>query len=355
MNNLKSEDYYSDLYDLFTIKECLREQKWIEKSSTSLYKPKRGKPIKVTLDFLTYYIKGERFKKKSETVNEWITRDKEKDFKVDNAPTPQNVLCDFCFSEMGMTMKHLHHDDIRIMFWFECPRCNKRKAIFDNGEQYKPGPHLCPKCSSVIKETSKRNGEVITTKILCPNCKYKTTEVMDFEKDKKEWEEEQRKDRELLEKYRARYCMTDQEGQEYVHHVESMKQFTALMKEIETKQKDPAYRKARKIKKLKVNDLKKKLIKVLAKEKYINLQFSKPEIERFVVIPFTIEDADNKREEYDSRNKCKRIIKNALEKTNWRLMSEGIDYRLGYLTGKLKGYENEDDIAQLFNRKSNER
>ena len=95
MNNLKSEDYYSDLYDLFTIKECLREQKWIEKSSTSLYKPKRGKPIKVTLDFLTYYIKGERFKEKTETINDWMMRDKEKDFKVENAPTPQNILCDF--------------------------------------------------------------------------------------------------------------------------------------------------------------------------------------------------------------------------------------------------------------------
>ncbi len=81
---------------------------------------------------------------------------------------------------------------------------------------------------------------------------------------------------------------------------------------------------------------------------YINLQFSKPEIERFVVIPFTIEDTDSKREEYDSRSKCKRIINNTLEKTNWRLMSEGIDYRLGYLTGKLKGYENEEDIANLF-------
>ena len=87
---------------------------------------------------------------------------------------------------------------------------------------------------------------------------------------------------------------------------------------------------------------------ILRKEKYINLLFGKPEIERFVVIPFTLEDSNNKREEHDSRNKCRRIITLALEKTNWRLMSEGINYRLGYLTGKLKGYESEDDIAKLF-------
>jgi hypothetical protein len=350
MSYQKGEAYYNDLYDLFTIKDCLRSEESAIKIPPKKFKNKRIKPISLIMDFITYYVKGERYRKKSETIGEWIGRDKEKDDRVENAITPENIYCDFCSSKMDMTMKHLHHDDTRVMFWFECPKCNKRKAIFNNGEQYKSGPHLCPKCSSVIKETSKRKGEVITTKIICPNCKYKTTEVMDFEKDNKEGEEEQRKDGELLEKYRARYCMTDQEGQEYIHHVESMKQFAALMKEIETKHKDPAYQKARKIKKFKVNDLKKKLIKVLAKEKYINLQFSKPEIERFVVIPFTIEDSDNKREEYDSRSKCKRIIKDALEKTNWRLMSEGIEYRLGYLTGKLKGYENEDDIAELFKK-----
>ena len=129
-----------------------------------------------------------------------------------------------------------------------------------------------------------------------------------------------------------------------------MKRFTELMKEMETKQKDPAYKKARKIKKLKVNELKKKIEKVLVKEKYLNLQFDKPEMGQFVTIPFTIEDANNKRKEYDSRTKCRRIIKTALEKTNWRLMSEGISYRLGYLSGRLKGYENEDDIAQLFKK-----
>jgi hypothetical protein len=82
MSYQKGEAYYNDLYDLFTIKECLREQKWIEKNSTSLYKPKKGKPLKIKLDFFTYYIKGERYKKKSETISEWISRDREKDLRL---------------------------------------------------------------------------------------------------------------------------------------------------------------------------------------------------------------------------------------------------------------------------------
>lgn len=250
---------------------------------------------------------------------------------------------------MDMTMKHLHSDDIRVMFWFECPKgCKKRKAIFDNGEEYKPKPNLCPKCSSEVKEISKREGETIITNITCLNCKYKTKEIMDFGKNRKEWAEEQRQDQELLEKYRSKYCMTDKEGQEYISHVESMKHFTSLMKEIDEKQKDPAYQQARQIKKISVVELEKILNDALEKEKYIKLIFDKPELDRIVMIPFTVQDSDSKREEYDSKSKCKKIITVALEKTNWRLMSDGLDYRLGYLNGKLKGYENEEDLMKIL-------
>lgn len=347
MKYLKDEAYYSDLYDLLTIKDCLRSKKSAIKVPPKKTKNKRIKPISLTLDFFTYYVKGERYRKRSETIDEWIRKDRERDEKVESAVVPE-ISCDYCMTEMGMTLKDLHHDDEKVMFWFECPKCKKRKAVFDNGQEYKPKPSTCPKCFSEVKETFKRKGGVLTIFISCPNCKYKKKEVMDFDKDSKERKERQRKDRELLKKYRAKYCMTEKEGQEYIGQIESMKQFTKMMKELEAKQKDPAYKKARKIKKLKVNELKKRLEKVLVKDKYQNLQFDKPEIGRFVVISFTLEDVVNERGEYDSRAKCRRIIKTALEKTNWRLMSEGISYRLGYLSGRLKGYENEDDIAKLF-------
>ncbi|MFC1711178.1 hypothetical protein ACFLZ1_01185 [Patescibacteria group bacterium] len=348
---MKEEQYYFDLYDLITIKDCLRSAESAIKVPPQKPKGSKIKAISLTIDLFTYYIKGQRYAERMATVNEWMARDREKEEKVKHALTPENILCNFCSSEMNMTMKHLDHENGRVMFWFECPDCNKRKAIFDNGEEYKSKPNLCPKCSSEVKETFKKKGEVLTTTIICSSCKYKTKEIMDFEKDRKEWEKEKKQDRKLLEKYRSKYCMTDQEGQAYIHHIESMKQLSAMMKEAEEKKKDPAYKKARSVKKLKVNELKNKLSRVLAKEKYVNLLFGKPEIERFVVIPFTLEDSDNKREEYDSRNKCRRIIIAALEKTNWRLMSEGIDYRLGYLTGRLKGYESEEDLAGLFKDK----
>lgn len=53
------------------------------------------------------------------------------------------------------------------------------------------------------------------------------------------------------------------------------------------------------------------------------------------------------RKEYDSTNKLKKLIKVALEETNWRLMTDGIHYRLGILTGRLKAYEREEDLVKL--------
>ena len=352
MDYLKEEQYYIDLYDLFTIKQCLDSAKHAIKVPPQKPKGSKVKPISLTFDLFTYYVKGQRFVKKTETINEWINKDREKEERVKNATPPENVYCDFCSSGMDMTMRMLHDDDKRVLFWFECPNCKKRKAIYDNGEVYKSKPDYCPECSAELKETFKRKGDVLTTFIKCPNCHYKSTDVMDFEKDRKEWEEEKRKNKELLDKYRVKFCMNDKEGQEYISHVESMKQFVSLMKEIEDKKKDPAYEEVKKITKIKVNQLKTKLAKVLAKEKYVNLQFDKPQMDKFVVVPFTVEDSNNKREEYESRNICRRIIRKSLENTNWKLTSNGIEYRLGYLSGSLKGFEGEENLAEMVRQRS---
>jgi len=55
----------------------------------------------------------------------------------------------------------------------------------------------------------------------------------------------------------------------------------------------------------------------------------------------------NLKKRHNSRNNLRKLIKKTLEKTNWRLMSEGINYRLGYLNGRLKGYENEEDLMRI--------
>ncbi|MBU1046233.1 hypothetical protein KKH36_00430 [Patescibacteria group bacterium] len=70
-------------------------------------------------------------------------------------------------------------------------------------------------------------------------------------------------------------------------------------------------------------------------------------MDRIVSLSFTLEDSKTENE-YDSKNNLKKLIKKRLEDTNWRLMSEGIDYRLGVLSGKFRVYEKEEDLVKLI-------
>ncbi|HET7320221.1 MAG TPA: hypothetical protein VFI84_01380, partial [Candidatus Saccharimonadales bacterium] len=54
--------------------------------------------------------------------------------------------------------------------------------------------------------------------------------------------------------------------------------------------------------------------------------------------------------DYTSRYTLKKTIQKALTDTNWRLMSDGISYRLGYLNGRLRAYEKEEDLVELVKR-----
>ena len=57
---LKGEEYYNDLYDLWTVEECLRICAYWEKSVKSL-KDNEVKMDRWGLDFQLYFVKGERY------------------------------------------------------------------------------------------------------------------------------------------------------------------------------------------------------------------------------------------------------------------------------------------------------
>jgi len=123
--------------------------------------------------------------------------------------------------------------------------------------------------------------------------------------------------------------------------------FAKEMEEREKKEKDPIYQKAKQLKKIAVAQLKELINKAIEKEGYKDLQFDKPEMGQYVIIPFTVQETNENRKEYDTTHTLQKLIKTVLEDTNWRLMSDGISYRLGYVYGKLKGYEREEDFMKL--------
>ncbi len=68
---------------------------------------------------------------------------------------------------------------------------------------------------------------------------------------------------------------------------------------------------------------------------------------RDVFIGFSCLDSKVDRGDYDSRKALKKLVDKALVDTNWRLATDGISYRLGYLTGRLHAYESEEDLKKL--------
>ena len=214
MDYLKNEQHYVDLYDFFTIEECLDWEKRFVEHPISEYEGKKisskqAKPLKQSMaNLMLYFVKGERYRKKAERIREWIEKDRVKQNKLDNAQEPRNIYCPQCGEPMECTYKDLHdfaNEPLRVLFFFDCKACKKRRAVFDNGEELTSKSELCPKCSSELKTTYKRKEKIITTTRKCISCKYIETEVDDLNKKDDSWETKQAKDRQLLAKYRATF------------------------------------------------------------------------------------------------------------------------------------------------------
>jgi uncharacterized circularly permuted ATP-grasp superfamily protein len=101
------------------------------------------------------------------------------------------------------------------------------------------------------------------------------------------------------------------------------------------------------MKKPKIAELTNLLTPALKKAGYIEFSLDKPEMGKDVYVGFNCLDSESGRGDNESRKALKKLVDIVLEETNWRLMSEGISYRLGYLNGRLRAYEGEEDLKNL--------
>ncbi len=106
------------------------------------------------------------------------------------------------------------------------------------------------------------------------------------------------------------------------------------------------------IRKLKVAQLADVLAKAVADSGYIEFKLGEPQIGREVAVPFSCLDNKPERESYDSRMGLKKLITKTLAGTNWRLMSDGVSHRLGYLSGRLRAYESDEDLRKLVDKQA---
>ncbi len=362
---LNNEQYYLDRYDLLTIKECLKVvemfQDVYQKSLTSeefkgMSKDDKYSDTTKLMYWYLWFTQAQEYKNKKETIGKWIEDDRIKQEKYDSVFEPQNIYCPACKAVMKATeTKHLEDytdQPMRVMFLFRCTNCKKQEWVYENGEVRISKPDLCPKCNKEIEvtHTKSKNEKVITWTRKCKHCGHTETEVDDFEKSHQEYLKREQEEKELLEKYRTAFCLSDEDGEKYLFELEAMEYAHQIGEEAKQKYDNSAYQEVSKLKKLSIIALEKLLTATLEKENYTKLSFAPPELNQFIIAPFSLQDADTSRRGNISTSTLEKLLKSTLENTNWRLM-DGVSYRLGFLSGRFKGYEREDDLIKLYEKK----
>lgn len=350
--NLKDELYYSDVYDRHTVERC-RHIEGLCKDEPMIYKDKKldKKSADAMRRMLTelhlYFEEGERYLGKKDTIQKWMDRDRAKDELYESAQPMENVTCLTCRAAMRVVHKDLYsrglNEEDKVLFMYECPRGHlPMRAFFHDGEEWIPKRDKCPRCTAELKVELKDTKTKFISTFTCPKCGYRKVDEM------KRMSAEREKEDKDFEKDRARFCLTDEEGKKYLDEKWNLEQMGKLVEEWKERDKNKGlYDEAAKIKKLTIVQLEKLLKPILGKAKYINLKFAQPEMQKDVRVAFSVQDADEARKEYDSEMWLKKLIEKSLADSNWKLMSDGIGYRLGILMGRLRGLESEEDLLEL--------
>lgn len=359
---LQPRKKYEERYDRLTVELCRQKEAMLaevfRKSKAEKIKKVKDadRQFRVVAGIFHYFevemLAGERWQKRTETIERWIAEDNAKDQRLAEARLTNEPECEHC-GKTGLRIiskdlmnrgEVLDHEE--VLFMLECSSCNRRTAIWEDGSSWERRHRLCPKCATVMKETSKRKGKLITDTYSCPKCQHTFQEELDlsFKKEKEEpdpnWEED-----------KLRFVLADEQGQKYLEGVRNLEQLKHVMDKIKERTDNKAvYDAVANLQKVNIGQLTDVLRPAIEKAGYTKLTFDKPEIGRDVFVGFNCLDGKSGRDDYTSRVTLKKTIQKALTDTNWRLMSDGISYRLGYLNGRLRAYEKEEDLVELVKR-----
>lgn len=347
--NLKDHTYYDELYDKLTIKKC---QRWENNPYQADISKLKGKEKKLgelknkfshnsVMHLTLLFLKIERATKKSDTIQEWMERDRAKDEKLINSREPEGARCLGCSSPLknciSRDLMDNHQGNEEVLFMFECDKCGKRRAYWENGKEWEH-KSFCIKCKAEVQTNSVKKDDVIVTKYHCSKCDHIETDTLDLNKCDDQIDPD-------FEANRKKYCLPESEGRDLMDKAERMSRVVGSWED-EEKNKE-LYEAVRKIKRLTISELQNLLNPIIEKSGYAKLEFEKPEIEKNVILGFSLQDVKSGRDKLNSEYDLQRLLKKTLEDTNWRFMTDGVNYRLGFLTGRLKGFESEEDIIKI--------
>ncbi len=334
---VKNKQYYIDLYDKFTIEEC----RIIEQNKTEIdKKDRKNSPWQSMIyDLRLYFVKGERYLEKQKTIEKWIQEDKAKEERFNNTELYLDIDCLNCKSPMELEHKHFHGlDDAHILFIYRCKKCGKGRGFLEDGTEYIPETPKCARCQKELKTEVQKKTKGITFIDSCNHCNYKNKWTIKNEREKVKIDPYFAEDR-------RKFCLSEEEGKEYLDSRYQLESIGDLIADFNEKEENKEfYDQLANLEKLTVIQMQGLLAKKVKKYDFTDLTFAKPKIDRYVIVDFTIQDNKSNRSEYDSEMDLKKVINKALHNTNWRLMTNGPYYRLGILSGQLKGLENEKDL-----------
>ncbi|MFZ2167272.1 MAG: hypothetical protein WAV50_00180 [Minisyncoccia bacterium] len=346
---------YIDRYDKATVDDCRwkenfhKNYKSSEKRTTEEINMDRV-ASEMALHYDLLFTTLHWWEDKSKTIQKWMDDDARRDKMLEDAQAPEGVRCLKCWLPLipgDKSIYDLCDKGERVLFFYDCPSgCLPHRAFFNDGEEYKVRREQCPKCKTDLARTHERieNEKVITTDT-CPQCGYTNSDEWDMSTPEEKPDPD-------FEKDRARFCLTEEtskKARDERFQLEEMKSCVEGWKEKEEHKED--YDAVAQIKKLNVLDIEKLLAPAFEKAGYVRLQLGTPEITKDFFLPFTVYDNKSERTDRVSTHDLAKLIKKCLKDTNWRLMSDGINYRLGFLSGRLRAYEREEDLLGLVRQK----
>lgn len=364
MQYVKERIYYEDLYDLLTVESARRGMGYYDDFYAAFESklPKDEKIDKPGNAFLlnVFYMETvgndliDRYENRDSKIQEWISRDQAKDEQISLARLSEEPTCHLC-SKQGLRIidKSLMHrsetyeidDPEEVLFMLRCPHCDKNSAFWQDGTRWKTKPTVCPKCQSDVTHKTTKTQKAIVIKYTCKSCTHSFKDKMDLTS------KEEKPDPEF-EKDRRHFCLQDQEFRDRLFKMRhDFNEMARLGKEFKEKEDNKhLYDAMKEMKKPKIAELTTVLGPALEKAGYIDFSLDKPEIGKDVFVGFNCLDVKSDRSDRDSERTLKKTVEKVLQDTNWRLMSGGISYRLGYLNGRLRAYENEEDLKKLIER-----
>jgi len=346
--HLRDRKYYEERYDRMTVKDCLRQERSLLEAHKDYENELEAKGHALVnqcaWEIKKILLTKDWYDKKEATVNEWMQADEARDKMEQDGVSPKNILCKTCYDqtleESRSTWEREGKEE--VLFFLRCPGGHlPMQGVFQDGTELIIKERLCPECNAVVnaKRLPSEKTEV-KTKYSCSSCDYEEIDAFSLSDDKDGDDTE-------FQANRSRFCLSGQrliDAQEAILNMDRMKALVDSWKhEDENKEQ---YDAAAQLQKLTIPQVKELITKTLEKTDYSNLSFEKPSIEKCVCMGFSLEELETDNQ-LASTSFMKKLIKKTLKGTNWRLMSDGVSYRLGLMSGRLRAYESEEDLLKL--------